>query len=179
MVCDKYCAPYPKQPCVVHEINMWCPCCMTSFVLEFSTTFFQVSWFVLWLSIKWLMWWRDWSTLNLVVLKIENRKINRNKNRNKKKNKINQVYLLWSWHQYFVNSSLQGPRDKLSMDWSADVPEIWSSSIPHISPAGENMLLPCILLPNRDVRGKRRVESNNSGPSVLNYGNNQLTILSS
>ena len=41
------------------------------------------------------------------------------------------------------------------------------------------MLLPCILLSNRDVRGKRRVESNNSGPSVLNYGNNQLTILSS
>ena len=26
--------------------------------------------------------------------------------------------------QYFVNPSLQGPRDELSMDWSADVPEV-------------------------------------------------------
>ena len=37
MVCAHYCAPYPKQPCVVHEVNMWCPCCMTSFVLQPST----------------------------------------------------------------------------------------------------------------------------------------------
>ena len=38
-----YCAPYPKQPYVVHEVNMWYPCCMTSFVLESSTKFPQVS----------------------------------------------------------------------------------------------------------------------------------------
>ena len=54
--------------------------------------------------------------------------------------------------QYFVNPSLQGSRDELLMDWSADVPEVWSSPIP------------CVLLPNKDVRGKRRIESNNSGP---------------
>ena len=41
------------------------------------------------------------------------------------------------------------------------------------------MLSPCILLPNRDMRGKRRVESNDSGSLVLNYGNNQPTIPSS
>ena len=38
-----YCVSYPNQPCVVHEVNMWYPCCMTSFVLEPSTTFSQVS----------------------------------------------------------------------------------------------------------------------------------------
>ena len=43
MVCANYCAPYPKQPCVVHETNMWCPCCITSSVLESSTKFSQVS----------------------------------------------------------------------------------------------------------------------------------------
>jgi len=26
--------------------------------------------------------------------------------------------------KYFVNPSLQGPRDELSMDWSADIPEV-------------------------------------------------------
>ena len=30
MVCASYCAPYPKQPCVVHEASICCPCCMTS-----------------------------------------------------------------------------------------------------------------------------------------------------
>ena len=42
MVHAKYYASYPKQPCVVHEANMWCPCCMMSFVLESSTKFSQV-----------------------------------------------------------------------------------------------------------------------------------------
>ena len=27
MVHANYCTPYPKQPCVVYEANMWCPCC--------------------------------------------------------------------------------------------------------------------------------------------------------
>ena len=40
MVCTCYCAPYPKQPCVVYEANIWCPCCMTSFILDPSTSFF-------------------------------------------------------------------------------------------------------------------------------------------
>ena len=39
MVHAPYCAAYPKQPCVVHEANMWYPCCMTSFVLDPSTSF--------------------------------------------------------------------------------------------------------------------------------------------
>ena len=43
MVCANYCTPYPKQPCVVHEVNMWCPYCMTSSVLKSSTKFPQVS----------------------------------------------------------------------------------------------------------------------------------------
>ena len=34
---------YPKQPCVVHEANMWCSCCMILSVLESSTKFSQVS----------------------------------------------------------------------------------------------------------------------------------------
>ena len=42
MVRANYCAPYPKQPCVVHEVNMWYPCCMTSLVLEPSMAFFYV-----------------------------------------------------------------------------------------------------------------------------------------
>ena len=42
MVCAKYCALYPKQPCVVHEANMWYSCCIMSFVLESFTKFSQV-----------------------------------------------------------------------------------------------------------------------------------------
>ena len=61
MVHAYYCAPYPKRPCVEHEANMCCPCYMTSLVLESFTSFF-VSCDL---------------TLTLVVLKIENRKINR------------------------------------------------------------------------------------------------------
>ena len=37
MVCAHYCAPYSKQPCVEHEANMCCPCCMT---LLYSRTFY-------------------------------------------------------------------------------------------------------------------------------------------
>ena len=44
-----YCASYPKWPCVEHEVNMCCPCCMTSLVPEPSTSFSQVLWSVLWL----------------------------------------------------------------------------------------------------------------------------------
>ena len=49
MVHANYYAPYPKQPCVVHEANMWCLYCMTLSVLESSTKFSQVLWSVLWL----------------------------------------------------------------------------------------------------------------------------------
>ena len=49
MVYAYYCAPYPKWLCVKHEVNMWYLCCMMSFVLEPSTSFFQVLWLILWL----------------------------------------------------------------------------------------------------------------------------------
>ena len=65
------------------------------------------------------------------------------------------------------------------MDWSVDISEVWFSPVPHISPVGENMSLPCVPLPNRDVRGKRRIELNDSGSLVLNYSNNQPMIPSS
>ena len=39
MVHANYCAPYPKQPYIVHEVNMWYSCCMTSFVLDPFTLF--------------------------------------------------------------------------------------------------------------------------------------------
>ena len=39
MVHAHYCAPYPKQPDIEYEVNMWYPYCMTSFVLEPSTLF--------------------------------------------------------------------------------------------------------------------------------------------
>jgi len=62
------------------------------------------------------------------------------------------------------------------MDWSADIPEVRSSPVSHVSPVEENMLSPHIPLSNKDIRGKRRVESNDSGPLVLNYSNNQPVI---
>ena len=66
MICANYCIPYPKQLYIVHEANMWCSCCVTSFVLD-SPSSFSAS---------------GDPTLTLVVLKIENRKIKRNKNKN-------------------------------------------------------------------------------------------------
>ena len=79
---------------------------------------------------------------------------------------------------FFTNPSLQESRDESSMDWSEDIPEVQSSPVPHVSPAGENMLSPCVPLPNRNMRGKRRAELSNSGPSLLNYGKMQPSILS-
>ena len=71
--------------------------------------------------------------------------------------------------EYFTNPSYSRPRDKSSMDWSADIPEVQSSPVPCVSPASEHMPLPHI----------PRVESSNSSTSILNYDNNQLTIASS
>ena len=36
MVCAYYCAPYPKQPYVVHKVNMWYTCGMMLFALDSS-----------------------------------------------------------------------------------------------------------------------------------------------
>jgi len=81
--------------------------------------------------------------------------------------------------QYFCNPSHSSSRDYLSMDWSEDIPEAQSSPTPRTSPAGKHMLSPQVPLSNRDSIERSRVESNNSGPSVLNYGNNQPSIASS
>ena len=79
----------------------------------------------------------------------------------------------------FVNPGLQVPRDKLSMDWSEDIPEVQSSPTPCAPPAGGNVLLPYALLHNRDAKGKRRTDLIDSGPSLLNYSGNQPLMPSS
>ena len=61
-----YYASYPKQPCVVHEANIWYLCCITLFVLDPSTSFSTSC---------------D-STLTLYSKK--NKKIKQNKNKNKR-----------------------------------------------------------------------------------------------
>jgi len=81
--------------------------------------------------------------------------------------------------KFFAKPRLQGHRDKSSMDWSKDISEVQSPSIPHVSSAGENVLSPCTLLHNRDVKEKRRTDSIDSGPLVLNYGGNQPLLPSS
>ena len=65
------------------------------------------------------------------------------------------------------------------MDWSVDVPTASTSLPPHVLPAGEHMLSPHVPLPNTGSSGKNRVESDNFGPFLLDYGNNQLAITSS
>jgi len=81
--------------------------------------------------------------------------------------------------QYFCNPSHSSPRNDLSMDWSEDIPEAQSSPTPCISPAGKHILSPQVPLSNSNSMERSRVEFNNSGPSVLNYGNNQPSIASS
>ena len=44
---------------------------------------------------------------------------------------------------------------------------------------GEHMLLPYVPLPNTGSSGKNKVESDDSGPFLLDYSNNQLAITSS
>jgi len=74
MVHANYCAPYPKQPCVVHEVNIWYPCCMTLLVLEPFMTFSQVPWSMLWPHHQMWLMWSITSNPNPRVLKIENMK---------------------------------------------------------------------------------------------------------
>jgi len=81
--------------------------------------------------------------------------------------------------QYFLNLSHSSPRDNSSIDWSADIPEAQSLPTPCASPAGKHVSSPQVPLSNKDSMERSKVESNNSGPSVLNYGNNQPLIASS
>ena len=80
---------------------------------------------------------------------------------------------------FFMKPGLQVPRDESSIDWSKDTPEVQFSPTPRVSPAGENVSSPHALLYNRDAKGKRRTDSIDSGPSLLNYGGNQPSIPSS
>jgi len=81
--------------------------------------------------------------------------------------------------QYFCNPSHSSPRDDLSMNWSKDISEAQSSPTQCASPAGEHVSSPQVPSSNRDSMKRSRAESNNSGPSVLNYSNNQPSITSS
>ena len=80
---------------------------------------------------------------------------------------------------FFIKPGLQVPRDELLIDWSKNTSEVQFSPIPHVSPTGENVSSPRTLLYNRDMKGKKRTDSIDSGPSLLNYGRNQPSILSS
>jgi len=79
----------------------------------------------------------------------------------------------------FLNPGSQVPRDESSMDWSEDMPEVQSTPMSCISHAERNMSSPHAPLLKRDAKEKGRTDSIDSGPSVLNYGRNQLAIPSS
>ena len=80
---------------------------------------------------------------------------------------------------FFRNPRSQVSRDDLSIDWSEDIPEVQSTPTPRVSPAERNVPSPRAPLPNRDAKGKKRVDPVDSSPLVLNYGGNQPAILSS
>ena len=72
----------------------------------------------------------------------------------------------------FANPGSQVPRNESSMDWSEKIPEVQSTPISHVTPAGRNMSSPHAPLLNRDAKGKGRMDSIDSSPSVLNYSRN-------
>ena len=80
---------------------------------------------------------------------------------------------------FFEQPGQQVPRDDSSMDWSEDIHEVQASPTPRVPPVRENVSSPRAPLHNRDAKGKGRTDSNNSGPSLLNYGRIQLAIPSS
>jgi len=79
----------------------------------------------------------------------------------------------------FLSPSCQRPQDDSSMDWSLDIPEVQDSPQQHIPLVEGHVSSPHISLLNRDSSGDNRVEPSDSGPLVLNYGNNQPSIISS
>ena len=80
---------------------------------------------------------------------------------------------------FFEQPGQQVPRDDSSMDWSEDIHEVQASPTPRVPPVRENVSSPRAPLHNRDAKGKGRTDSNDSGPSLLNYGRIQLAIPSS
>ena len=88
MVHAKYCAPYPKWPCVRHEINMWCPCCMISLC---SRTFYfflfspMINVVIILSDVTDVTAWLITSNPNPRVLKIEKMENKFKRKENKKK----------------------------------------------------------------------------------------------
>ena len=80
---------------------------------------------------------------------------------------------------FFVNPGSQVPRNESLIDWSKDILEVQSIPTPCVSPAGRNVSSPHAPLHNRNAKGKGRMDLINSGPSLLNYGGIQPSILSS
>ena len=60
-----------------------------------------------------------------------------------------------------------------------DVPTASASPSLCVPPVGEHMSSPHVLLPNISSSSKNKIESDGSGSSLLDYGNNQLAIASS
>ena len=80
--------------------------------------------------------------------------------------------------QYFCNPSHLSPRDNLLMNWSEDISKPQFLPTLCISLASEHILSPQVLLSNKNSIERSRAKSNNFGPFVLNYDNNQLSIAS-
>jgi len=76
----------------------------------------------------------------------------------------------------FLRPGQQKARDKSLMDWSMDVPEVPASPQPCVPLAGQYLTLPHVPLGSNS---NRVTNASNSVPSVLNYGNDQLAIISS
>ena len=79
----------------------------------------------------------------------------------------------------FLSPGHQRPQDDSLMDWSSDIPEVQDSFQQCVPSAGGHVSSPYVPLLNRDSSGDNRAEISDSGPSVLNYGNNQPSITSS
>ena len=96
MVCASYCAPYPKWPCVKHEANMWCSCCMMLFC---SRTFYSllsspiINVVTTPSDVTDVTVWQITSNPNPRVLKIEKWKINWKENKMRKKIKKKKLSL--------------------------------------------------------------------------------------
>jgi len=109
MVHARYCASYPKWPCVKHEANIWCPCCMTSFC---SRTFYSllsspmINAVTTPSDVTGVTVWHITSNPNPRVLKIGKWKINWKKNKiikkiKKKLSSYSSILILWLLNIYF------------------------------------------------------------------------------
>ena len=88
MVRASYCAPYPKQPCVKHEVNIWSPCCMMllcSRIFYFFLSSPMINVVTILLDVTDVTVWPITSNPNPRVLKIEKWKINQKKWNEKRK----------------------------------------------------------------------------------------------